>query len=219
MNRTTLPSRMTIIGLVFLLAIIAFEIFNFDTTRFALNHLLRNQTLGRAGSVSWAAVLAIAFCGIDFAGLIHIFTSHLNDRITPQHIWYLMGAWLLGATLNAIMTWYAVSVTLLETPIANGVMSQAELLKVVPIFVAFLVWLTRILFVAALAMMGSALLPFLSNAGASPRTATRSRKAEQSPIRIRPRPVRETVTRDESVFRPTAPPSSNGVPVHPATEN
>ena len=36
--------------------------------------------------------------------------------------------------------------TLLNNPIGNEVMSREQLLKIVPIFVAVLVWLTRILY-------------------------------------------------------------------------
>lgn len=91
MKRPSLPARTTVIGMLFVAAVLAFELFNFDTTRFALNHLLRNQGFGRSGGVSWAAVLAVAFCGIDLAGLIHIFTSDTERNHTPIHIWYLMG--------------------------------------------------------------------------------------------------------------------------------
>ena len=207
MNRESLPSRMTVIGVVFLAAILAFEVFNFDTTRFALNNLLRNQGFGQSGGISWAAVLAVAFCGIDFAGLIHIFTGGTDRDHTPTHIWYLMGAWLLGATLNAIMTWYAVSIILIDTPIVNGVMTQEEMLKIVPIFVSFLVWLTRIMFIGALAIMGSQLLPFLHRQPVR-RAVEDSAEPEPPPRR---RPVRD-LRDDDEIPIPPRNRSSNGRP-------
>ena len=85
MTRDKLPSRMSVIGVVFLAAILAFEVFNFDTTRFALNHLLRHQSFGNNSSFSWAAALAVAFCGIDFAGLIHVFTGATDQEQTPTY--------------------------------------------------------------------------------------------------------------------------------------
>lgn len=211
MSRDTLPSRMTVIGIVFLLAILAFEVFNFDTTRFALNHLLRNQSFNRTDGVSWAAILAVAFCGIDFAGLIHIFTGATDKPYTPRYIWYLMGAWLLGATLNAIMTWYAVSLLLIDSPIVNGVMTQAQLLAIVPIFVSFLVWLTRIMFIAALAMMGSALLPFLYRQRAA-QTTDPMPESSRRPARMRPRPERDAVVPPDRPLRPNRDHTSNGQP-------
>jgi hypothetical protein len=65
-----------------------------------------------------------------------------------------MGAWLLGATLNAAMTWWAVSLTLLNHSFGNEVLSREQLLQIVPIFVAALVWLTRILFIGAFSVAG-----------------------------------------------------------------
>jgi hypothetical protein len=48
--------------------------------------------------------------------------------------------------MNAVMTWWAVSVTLLNNAtFGNEVLGREQLLRWVPIFVAVLVWLTRIL--------------------------------------------------------------------------
>jgi hypothetical protein len=146
--------RQLVIGVILVLALFAFEMFNFDTTRFALESLLGDvQFVGLA----WATILAIAFCAIDFAGLARLFTPE-RGRNEPKEIWYLTGAWLLGATMNAVMTWWAVSMTLLNNPIGNEVMSREQLIKIVPVFVAVLVWLTRILFIGAISMAGERLL-------------------------------------------------------------
>ncbi|HZD10060.1 MAG TPA: hypothetical protein VE553_01870, partial [Candidatus Binatia bacterium] len=107
--------------------------------------------------VGWASILAIAFCAIDFAGLVRLFTPD-SGVDQPKEVWYLMGAWLLGATMNALMTWWAVSLTLLNHDFGNEVLTRAQLLQIVPIFVATLVWLTRILFIGALTVTGSHLL-------------------------------------------------------------
>jgi hypothetical protein len=146
--------RQLIIGIILVLALFAFEMFNFDTTRYALESLLGDV---RFAGIAWATILAIAFCAIDFAGLARLFTPErgMNE---PKEIWYLTGAWLLGATMNAVMTWWAVSMTLLNNPIGNEVMSREQLIKVVPVFVAVLVWLTRILFIGAISMAGERLL-------------------------------------------------------------
>jgi putative effector of murein hydrolase LrgA (UPF0299 family) len=139
-----------LVGLVLLVALVAFEIFNFDTSRYALNSLLGNvEFLG----LQWAAILAIAFCAIDFAGLVRIFTPE-RGRDEPKEVWYLTGAWLLGATMNAILTWWAVSLALLNHNFGNEVLSRQQLLLYVPIFVAVLVWLTRILFIGAFSVAG-----------------------------------------------------------------
>jgi hypothetical protein len=82
-----------------------------------------------------------------------MFTPEKGDN-EPKAVWYLMGAWLLGATMNAVMTWWAVSLTLLSHDFGNEVLARETLLKLVPIFVAALVLLTRILFIGAFSMAG-----------------------------------------------------------------
>lgn len=142
--------RKTVIGSILLIALVSFEIFNFDTTRYALQNFLGDV---RFLGVSWAAILAIAFCAMDFAGLARLFTPQ-KGREEPKAVWYLTGAWLLGATMNAVMTWWAISLTLINHQVGNEILSHQQLLQIVPIFVAALVWLTRILFIGAFAVAG-----------------------------------------------------------------
>lgn len=146
--------RQLLIGIILILALFAFEMFNFDTTRYALQNLMGDV---RFMGLAWATILAVAFCAIDFAGLARLFTPErgLNE---PKEVWYLTGAWLLGATMNAVMTWWAVSLVLVEHPIGNEVLSRDQLLNVVPVFVAVLVWLTRILFIGAVTLAGERLI-------------------------------------------------------------
>lgn len=143
-------SRKVIIAIILGVALIAFEIFNFDTTQFALTNLLGEI---RFAGVLWASILAIAFCAIDFAGLVRIFTPQ-RGREEPKAVWFLTGAWFLGTIANSIMTWWAVSLTLLSHEFGNEVLSREALLRYVPIFVAMLVWLTRILFIGAFSVAG-----------------------------------------------------------------
>lgn len=152
-NSVRFPRR-AVVALILLVALFAFELFNFDTTRYALTNLLGHVSFVGVG---WASILAVAFCAIDFAGLIRMFTPESADE-QPKEVWYLMGAWLLGATMNALMTWWAVSLTLLSHEFGNEVLSRGQLLQIVPIFVATLVWLTRILFIGALTVTGGHLI-------------------------------------------------------------
>lgn len=195
--RLGLPRR-ALIALVLMISLFAFEIFNFDTTRFALNNLMGEiRFLG----FEWAAILAIAFCSIDFAGLVRLFTPE-RGQDEPKEVWYLMGAWLLGATMNALMTWWAVSLTLLNHEFGNEVMSREQLLQVVPIFVAVLVWLTRILFIGAFTVAGEHLFDFRSTNDSTPVGAAR----QQS---VTTRPVQKT---GKSSRRPLASDDSHGIP-------
>lgn len=140
--------RGVIIGTILVVALIGFEIFNFDTTKFALLNLLGGL---RFVGLEWAAILAFAFCGIDFAGLVRMFTPE-QGWDEPREVWLLTGAWLLGATMNAIMTWYAVALAIANRQVGVGYVTQADMQLFAPIFVALLVWLTRILFIGAISV-------------------------------------------------------------------
>ncbi len=141
--------------LIILTALLAFESFNFSTTNFALTDLLGNLTFA---SLSWATILSIAFCGIDFAGIARLFTSDRKSGETTE-VWYMFGAWMLAATMNAILTWWAVSLALENHALrSTTVIDQNTLLKAVPIFVAMMVWLIRILIIGSLSMAGDRLL-------------------------------------------------------------
>ena len=112
-----MPRREVFVGIILAIALFAFELFNFDTTQFALGSLLGDV---RFFNLPWAAILAIAFCSIDFAGLIHFFTPSHQVKEVSAGTWFLIGAWFLGATMNALMTWWAVSLTLLNRNRAAG---------------------------------------------------------------------------------------------------
>lgn len=184
--------RHTVVAVLLLMALFAFEVFNFDTTKYALNDLLGEVSIV---GLSWATILGFAFCAIDFAGLVRIFTPE-QGRDEPREVWYLMGAWLLGATMNAVMTWYAVSLTLLKRPLSGSeVLTQEQLTTFVPVFVAVLVWLTRILFIGSLSVTGEQLF-------AAARQEARPRMAAP-PVRQRPAPV--ATPRREPAERTPAP--------------
>ena len=169
--------RKAMVGVILMISLAAFEMFNFDTTQYALRNLLGDvQFL----NLQWASILAIAFCSIDFAGLIRLFTPE-KGADEPKEVWYLMGAWLLGATMNAIMTWWAVSLTLLNHSFGNEVLTREQLLSSVPIFVAVLVWLTRILFIGAFTVAGEHLFDF-SGEGMPRTQAAAQRTVVQQPI-------------------------------------
>ncbi len=66
--------RGLLFGTIIIAALLAFEFFNYSTTEFALHDLLGDlEFLG----IAWATILAIAFCGIDFAGIARLFTPEV----------------------------------------------------------------------------------------------------------------------------------------------
>jgi hypothetical protein len=130
-------------GMLLAVALVAFEIFNFSTTRYALGDLLGDVSFV---ALRWATILAIAFCAIDFLSLLRFFGVRQEGGNLAE-AWYWMGAWLLGATMNAFTAWWATTLMLL----AQGG-SASGLLDTLPIVVAFLVWLARVLFIGAFAV-------------------------------------------------------------------
>ena len=143
--------RGLLFGTIIVAALLAFEFFNYSTTEFALQDLLGDlQFLG----IAWATILAIAFCGIDFAGIARLFTPD-SSTTERSEVWYLFAAWMLAATMNAMLTWWGVSIALLNhKSLGNAVVSQEMLLKVVPVFVALMVWLIRVMIIGTFSVAG-----------------------------------------------------------------
>ena len=141
-------------GVIIIAALFSFEMFNYSTTDFALHDLLGDLSFM---GMRWSTILAIAFCGIDFAGIARIFTPE-EGADEPVEVWYLFGAWLLAAAMNAVLTWWGVSIAILQhETLGNAVVERATLLKAVPIFVAMLVWLSRVLLIGTFTVAGERL--------------------------------------------------------------
>ncbi len=136
-------------ALILAAALVGFEVFNFDTTKYALMNLMGGQ---RFWGIEWAAILAFAFCGIDFTGLARLFTPQQALKDESKEVWLLIGAWLLGASMNAVMTWYAVSIAIASRSIGTAFVSRETVVYYAPMFVALLVWLTRILFIGSISI-------------------------------------------------------------------
>jgi hypothetical protein len=147
----TAHKRGFIFGVIILCALMAFEVFNYSSTLFALQDILGNLTFG---PVQWAVILAFAFCAMDFAGIARIFTPEAG-RDEPAEVWYLFGAWFLAAAFNASLTWWGVSIAILQHNAMGGVLvGQQAMTHVVPIFVAAMVLLIRVLLINTFSIAG-----------------------------------------------------------------
>jgi hypothetical protein len=148
-------SPSVVLGFIIITALLAFEMFNYSTTDYALRDLLGNlKFLG----IPWSTILAIAFCGIDFAGIARLFTPE-QGADEPKEVWYLFGAWLLAATMNAVLTWWGVSMAIVSHSVqSTSVLPQATITKVVPAFVAIMVWVIRILIIGSLSVAGDRMI-------------------------------------------------------------
>ena len=167
-----LPRGM-VFGGILVGALLAFEIFNYSTTDFALTDLLGGEL--KFAGIRWATILSIAFCGIDFAGIARLFTPE-QGRDEPAEVWYLFGAWLLAASMNACLTWWGISVAVMShTVVGSNLVNQATMTKAIPVFVAIMVWLIRVLIIGTFSMAGERLFSMGTRRAGHPSSqATRS---------------------------------------------
>jgi hypothetical protein len=191
--------RGLIFGGIILGALLAFEVFNYSSTAFALQDILGDLSFG---PLKWATILAIAFCGIDFAGIARIFTPE-QGRDEPAEVWYLFGAWLLAAGFNAALTWWGVSIAILKHNAEGGVLlGQQTMSGIVPIFVAGLVLSIRVLLINTFSIAGERIFT-LAEEGAP-------QYVQNKPMY---RPAAESNRVSNNVFpRPAPKPTSVNVP-------
>jgi hypothetical protein len=134
--------------LIIVSALLAFEIFNFSSTDFALRDILGHQGVG---AMSWATMLALAFCGMDFAGIARLLSPKTKQRENDPGSWFLLGAWVLSGAMNAGLTWWGVSVAVYNQPVEHAlIMDPMVFVSVVPVAVALIVWSIRILIIGAI---------------------------------------------------------------------
>lgn len=197
-----------------MLALLAFEVFNYSTTDYALRDLLGSEL--KFIGIRWATILSIAFCGIDFAGIARIFTPEKEAAREPAEAWYLFGAWVLAASMNAALTWWGVAVAINgHTPLGSAILSPQIISNVVPVFVAIMVWIIRLLIIGTFSMAGDRLFS-MADAGYPARPASNRRPDQVSGAdapRIFPRTQPGLVTRPEPTYQPvglTAKPNRNG---------
>jgi hypothetical protein len=205
-------------GFMIIGALLAFEMFNFSTTEFALNDVLGDL---KFAGFRWATILSIAFCGIDFAGIARMFTPE-QGADEPAEVWYLFGAWLLAAAMNAMLTWWGVSVAIINhTSLGAGsVVSNATMTKAVPVFVAIMVWLIRVLIIGTFSLAGDRLFsqdkrrPSSSTYRPAPRRQPQTSRATASlrPASSLPRPA-------NTYTRPAPKPQSNYSRPEPTYQN
>lgn len=177
-------------GMMIIAALLAFEIFNFSSTDFALRDVLGDL---RFMGVRWATILAIAFCGIDFAGVARLFTPEEGDD-EPIEVWYLFGAWLLAAVMNAMLTWWGVSIAIANNGhVGTAVVSSTIMTKVVPIFVAVMVWLIRVLIIGTFSVAGERLFS----------QDTQKRKRSYTKTRQVPKPASRVATARRAAPKPS----------------
>src|SRR5512133_2456613 len=183
----TAQRRGFIFGGIILIALMAFEVFNYSSTRLALGDIVGELAFG---AFKWATILAFAFCGIDFAGIARIFTPE-TGRNEPAEVWYLFAAWFLAASFNASLTWWGVSIAILNHNAIGGVLlGQTAMTKIVPIFVAAMVLLIRVLLINTFSIAGERMFSMSDQRTSQYRPAYRSEnESYRTPPPAFPRPA------------------------------
>jgi hypothetical protein len=200
-------------ALIILIALVSFEVFNYSTTDYAMRDLLGDL---RFAGIRWSTILAIAFCGIDFAGIARLFTPEQRSE-EPKEVWYLFGAWLLAATMNAVLTWWGVSMAIANHSVVSSVVIDPKTLtSVVPVFVALMVWVIRILIIGSLSVASDRLFGGAQRMPAArPRATGSTLHTGVSSVAMAPRPAspRSSMSRDSIPSRPE--PSYHNVNARP----
>jgi len=137
----------SIYSAIIVIALIAFEAVNYSTTAYALRDLLGD--LQFAG-VRWSTMLALAFCSLDFAGIASLVTQN-GQREKDKESWFLFAAWLIAAAFNATLTWWGISIAIANHPLRSAeVLNTQNLTTIVPVLVAIMVWVIRVLIIGSL---------------------------------------------------------------------
>jgi len=205
---SAISQRNKAFGFMIIGALLAFEIFNFSTTEFALKDVLGD--LAFAG-MRWATILSIAFCGIDFAGIARLFTPEQEMKDEPAEVWYLFGAWILAAAMNATLTWWGVSVAIVNhTSLGSAVVDKGTIQSVVPVFVAVMVWVIRILIIGTFSLAGERMFGQPDN---RIRRSIPQTQQQQNTSRSQYQPQhRPVTTTTQSAVRPILAPASSFKP-------
>lgn len=134
--------------LMMIAALIALESFSFSTTEFALQDMLGNLGMG---ALRWSTILSLAFCGMDFAGIARLLTYPRDGDRDDQGGWFLLGAWVLAATMNAGLTWWGISVAIYNQPADSVlILDPLTFVTAIPVLVSLGVWIIRILIIGTL---------------------------------------------------------------------
>ena len=198
-------------GMMIIVALLAFEMFNFSSTDFALRDVLGEL---RFLGIRWATILAIAFCGIDFAGVARLFTPEQGDD-EPAEVWYLFGAWLLAALMNAMLTWWGVSVAIAQSGhIGSAIVSADVMTKAIPIFVAAMVWLIRVLIIGTFSIAGDRLFSQDLQKSVIKRTPKTSTSRANATQRFRPQTAVRSASSLHSAPKPARSQASFSEPTY-----
>ncbi|WP_376790880.1 hypothetical protein [Thermoflexus sp.] len=137
-----------IVGLMMTGGWLTLEWFNYSASQYAMTTLFGDLM---ADGMTWGTLLALGLWLVDLSGLIYL--SIPNEREKPG-FWYVLVAWLLASGANALLKWWAVTLALMASPLAQPATPRAAfihtLMPYIPTATAFLVWTGRVLLISTI---------------------------------------------------------------------
>jgi hypothetical protein len=74
-------------------------------------------------------------------------------------VWFLFGTWIMAATMNALLTWWGVVLAISNhSAVSTSVVDVGLVTHAVPILIALMVWVVRILLIGTLSKKGDQVL-------------------------------------------------------------
>jgi hypothetical protein len=192
LSSRAISQRGVVFGAMIIGALLAFEVFNYSTTQFALGDVL--------GDLSFA----------------RLFTPE-QGADEPAEVWYLFGAWLLAAAMNATLTWWGVSVAIVNhSSLGSAVVSNSTIHTAVPIFVAVMVWIIRVLIIGTFSVAGERMFTQGEARPRRPQSQRTIRPGELVPASQLRRPVTNTSYHPapKPAMRPESSYASRGEPTY-----
>jgi hypothetical protein len=102
---------------IFVISTGFFEIMNFLTTYYALNHLLGSMSFM---GISWGTILSAAFVCADFGALYYLFSNPL--KLDEMYVKLLLGLWIIAAVVDGALSFYTYTQVMLDkSPQTTGV--------------------------------------------------------------------------------------------------
>ena len=102
-------------------------------------------------------------------------------------MWFSFGAWILAATMNAILTWWGIVMAMqTHLVLSASVVDAGFVSKSVPIFIALMVWLIRIFLIGTFSKKGDRMLHEAMSPGAEKLSRRELRQAQSRAAHPKP---------------------------------
>jgi len=136
-------------GLITVLGLLAFEIFNYATNQDAMAKIFGEA---KFFTIPIYYLLAIAFSAIDLGGLSSTFTEE-DWGHEPWWVYVATGGWLIASIVNALLTYLAILVGMALAPISQLAVVMPKVAAVydyLPAALTIVIWLIRVMLIGSI---------------------------------------------------------------------